>query len=92
MEILQFLISFFLKEYGGDKILPVFECLKQNSFDLKKTLQNLNPEILAPILQSFMEKRQNNNPRSENGGFGLEPINSVADKKIVGCLNGYFSV
>lgn len=91
MEILQFLISFFMKEYGGDKIMPILNCFKENSYDVKRTLQNLKPEMLAPLLQSIMQKGQKVSPHDDCGGYGTKPIDWVADKRIVNCLNGYFN-
>ena len=53
MEILQFLLSFFANEYGGGKFAPVLELLKENSFDIMKTLKNINPQVIAPILKDM---------------------------------------
>ena len=91
MEILQFLISFFAKEYGLDKFAPILNCLKENSYDLKKTLLSLKPEVVAPILQSLFSNANKTNPRNDNGGYGLQPITWIADMQIVDCLNGYFT-
>ena len=35
MEILRFLISFFLKEYGGEKFAPLMNELSKNNLILK---------------------------------------------------------
>ena len=90
MEILQFLISFFLNEYGG-KFKPILEELKNNNFDFKKTLSNLNLEVIAPIIKEFMENNIKNRP-AENlqSEVGLSPIINVADNEIVQTLNKYF--
>ena len=53
MEIIYFLLSFFLSEYEGGKFKPLFDLLKDNSFDLKKTFSSLTPEILAPLIFSL---------------------------------------
>lgn len=88
MEILQFLLSFFLKEYGGEELSPVFEELKNNSFDLKSFLNNLSPEKIAPVFKTFFDKTKS---PSENVSDGLTPVTSIADRDIIYALNGYFA-
>ena len=90
MEILQFLLSYFLKDKGFDKLAPLFELFKANSFDLKKVLQNLNPTVLEPLFDMFMNIQKKAPP--ENGGTycGLSPLSNFADKEIVNALNNYF--
>ena len=92
MKILLFLISFFLKEYGGEKILPLFELLKKNSFDLKKSIANLNPEVLLLIANFFIENfgKKKSSHYDINENFGLAPIKNFADKRITSCLSSYF--
>ena len=62
MEILQYLLSFFIKEYGKD-FAPLFELLQKNGFNLKRTLSNANLETLAPIIKAFMERRKKTAPK-----------------------------
>ena len=61
MEILQFLLSFFIEEYGGEQFKPLLEKLKCNSFNIIETLKSINPSELMPMLKGFMEKMQNKN-------------------------------
>lgn len=89
MEILQFLLSFFLSEYGGGKYAPVFELLKENSFDIGKTLKNLDPKKVAPIVKDIFSSAQKNSPTESVGHFGLSPVKNIADKEIVFALNKY---
>lgn len=94
MEILQFLLSFFVKEYGGEGLQAILKLLQDNSFDLKKVLSNLNPQSIAPIIGSFMKSNTNfkSSPSNdEEKPCGLTPIERFADKRIVNCLNGYFA-
>ena len=67
------------------------EQLKNNNFDLRKTLSNLNLQEIAPIIKEFIENNLKNRPaenlRSE---VGLSPIINVADNEIVQTLNKYF--
>ena len=96
MEIIKFLLSFFLEEYGGEKLAPVINALKENSFDIKKTLKNLDPEVAAPILKDLLggglKEMFNGGDKGFNAGktYGLEPISEIADKEIVYTLNKYF--
>ncbi len=90
MEILQFLLSFFASEYDGGKFEPIFNTLKENSFDIKKTLSSLDLKTVAPlILQTFKNSPSQTQPVWE--GEKLNPIINVADKKIVSALNDYFA-
>ena len=95
MEILQNLLSFFINEYDGGKFKPLFELLKNNSFDIKKALHHLNLDAIAPFIQEFLKhgnlnnKSQTSSP-SFSQGVGLNPIAKIADKDIVYTLNQYF--
>jgi len=93
MELLQFLISFFIKNYGGDKFGDIFNIFKDNSFDIKKVLTNLKPEMLEPIIKSFFNSGQNKTPTDFSVGenYKLDPIARIADKDIVYTLNRYFN-
>lgn len=92
MEILQFLISFFINEFGGGKLKPILDALEQNSFDVVSTLKNLNPQTIMPILKELFSAFVNNNSPTETVGesVSLNPIVDVADKQIVYSLNKYF--
>ena len=91
MEILQNILSFFLKEYGGEKLAPILKLLSENSFNIKNLLNNLNIEEILPIFNEFINSAKKNNP-TESVGYknGLKPIAFVADKDIVYSLNQYF--
>ncbi len=90
MEILQNLLSFFLNEYNGGKFKPIFDLLKNNSFDIKKALGNLNLEAIAPLIQEFMKNNNSRQTQSVCRDYGLNPIAKIADKDIVYTLNQYF--
>lgn len=93
MEILQFLLSYVLKESNLSAIAPLIDKLKENNFDLKKVISNLNPQTILPLISAFMQgTAQNKNPSpSRCEEEGLRPLNDFADKQIVECLNSYFS-
>lgn len=91
MELLQFLLDFFVKQFGGDKYSPLFCFLKENSFDVKKILSNFNPQVFEPIIKDFMDFNKNKNPTESVGNYGLNPIANLADSQIVYTLNKYFA-
>ena len=93
MEILQFLISFFLKEFGGEKLQTIIDLFQNNSFDLNKIINNLNLETISPIIQEFFKSlNKENTPTDFSVGEDnkLSPIARIADKDIVYTLNRYF--
>ena len=70
-------------------IKDVFSLLKQNDFDLKKTILTLDPKTIEPIVEQLF-KNINNRPTETDGRYeGLTPISNVADKDIIYCLNKY---
>lgn len=92
MDLLQFLISFFTKEFGEEKLAPILNAIKDNSFNLSALL---NPEFLSiimPLLSEFFIK-QNNTPTAFSVGdeYRLSPISRIADENIIYQLNRYFS-
>lgn len=93
MEILKFLLSFFMEEYGGKDLNGVFKLLEENSFDIKKTIKNLTPETAAPIIKAMMSGIKNKGGTEKNvtDSLRLDPISSFADREIVDTLNKYFS-
>lgn len=93
MEIIKFLLSFFLNEYGGKDLTSIYELLERNSFDIGKTLKNLTPETIAPVIKVITENFSNKKTPTETVGekVGLAPLVSFADKEIVATLNKYFT-
>ena len=93
MEILQFLISYLLENSNNQRFLPIIELLKQNSFDVKKTVRNLNVQTVAPIIRSFLDITNNSNTQQKESEFcGTKPIVDFADQKIILSLNSFFAV
>ena len=88
MEILQFLLSFFFKEYSDGKYEGVYNLLKDNGFDVIKTLKSLNPQTLSPILHDFAQNKKPTDYQTEY--VGLSAIENFADEKIVQSLSEYF--
>ena len=87
MEILQFILSFLIKEYGGEELNSVFDQLKSGNYDLKNFIGTLTPEKIAPIIKKFFGDGKNS--PTENFSDGLSPIINIADRDIVYSLNGY---
>ena len=88
-----------MQEYGGESLNSVFSLLKENDFDIKKTLSGLSPEKIAPIVKPIVNGvfshggfNQDNEKGSQNISEpnGLIPIKDIADENIVNTLNGYF--
>ncbi len=92
MEILQFLLSSFLEQKNLKKFLPIFELLKENSFDIKTTVKNLNVQTVAPIIKEFINFNNNDNLHKEKNEnyYGTSPIIDIADKNIIWTLNRHF--
>jgi hypothetical protein len=91
MEILQFLLSLLSGNENFKRFQPIFNLLKENSFDIKKVLAHLDINALAPILKDFMNFSTNNATNQSNAqSVGLNPIAKIADKDIVYTLNQYF--
>ena len=83
MDLLQLLTSLFGDDKFMGKLSPIIEHLRQNSFDIKKALASLNPEMLKPIIEEFM-KNINNRPANYAERIdGLKPISNIADKDII---------
>ncbi len=93
MELLQILTSFFLNGKNADAFKSVYKLFEQNSFDIKKVLSSLTPDMLAPIVKEFMSTFKNNTPteKSVGGDYRLAPIANIADKDIIYTLNRYFN-
>ena len=66
MEILQVLLSLLAKAESSGKLEPIINLFKDNSFDLKKVLSNLNLETLLPIFSEIF-KGQKNSPTEKVG-------------------------
>ncbi len=97
LEILKSLLSIFLTDDKVKTLSPIVDLLSKNSFDVHKTLKNLNLETITPLIKAFMSNigknnEQNKTPTESVGEVsGLNPIANVADKNIVYTLNKYFA-
>ncbi len=90
MDLLQILSEFLGKNTGAGAWKPVFDLLKENSFDIRRTLSSLTPEKAAPIIKAFLSSRPE--PGKNSGAapaYGTAPISNIADKDIVYALNRY---
>lgn len=87
MEILQFLLGYFLKEYGGESFKPIADELYKNGFDLRKTFYSLSPEKIIPIIASFLSLQNKSPTETVEQEYNIEPINSFANEKILKFIN-----
>ena len=91
MDLLQFIYSLLIDDQMVKAFSPIIELLRQNSFDIKKALASINPEMLKPIIQEFVKNINNRPAQSAERIDGLKPISNIADKDIVFALNKYLS-
>lgn len=91
MEILQFLLSFLTKNLNTSFLAPIFELFKNNNFDLKSVLNNLDVSAIMPVLKEIFSSFNMKSPTQTVGQnvYGLNPIANVADKDIIYTLNKY---
>ncbi len=91
MEILKTLLSTLLGDGKNDNLASVIKLFSDNSFDIKKVLQNLDLSAILPILLKFLSKNTPAPAKSYSvQGYGLNPITNLADKEIVYTLGRYF--
>ena len=88
MEILQFLLFLFKDNALIKNLMPIFELLKANNFDLMSTLSQIDIEKLQPLIQELSTFFQSKSPASSTGlDNALSPILDLADKDIIFALN-----
>ena len=90
MEILQVLLSLLSNGQNMQAFKDLFLLLKQNDFDIRKTILNLDPKVIEPVIKQFMDNINRPTEPVERSQ-GLTPISNVADKDIIFCLNKYLS-
>ena len=88
---------------GNGALSQIFNKLKDNSFDIKKTFSDLSPELLVPILGAlnsfgnknvYYSEKEENEQKSDFASVqasGVAPIANIADKEIVYALNQFVS-
>ena len=93
MDIIR-LLKNLLSNESVEALVPILELLRENSFDLKRTLNAVTPEKLAPVLEKLFQSginsgvnNYNSNPTFNAGG--VTPIANLADSEIVYALNRY---
>ena len=91
MELLQFISSLFSDDKIIKSISPIIVLLRQNSFDIKKVLASIDPEMIRPIIEEFMKNINNRPAQSAERTNGLKPISNLADKDIIFALNRYLA-
>ena len=89
MEIIKALLSFILGD-GAETLTPLLDALKENSFDLIKFLNNVDPEKIAPVFSEFFGAKDPATNFDAPPPEKLSAIEKIADEKIVATLNEYF--
>ncbi len=83
MEIIKFLLSFFFNEYLGDDLNKIYKLFEENSFDVKKVLANVKPDMLAPLIKSIMSNGNKKSPNEADFDTALKPISPFANGDII---------
>ena len=90
MEILKFLIDFFTKNENTSNYAPIFKLLEENSYDVKKIINNLSIDKVMPLIECFMSTKKDSPIKEEPCSNKLSPIKSVCDTEIINALSCYF--
>ena len=90
MDIIR-LLKNLLSNESVEALVPILELLRDNGFDLKRTINNISPEKLAPVIEKLFLKNTygGNGFTAEAKTGGVTPIAQVADSEIVYALNRY---
>ncbi len=94
MDLFRVLSDFLLKAYGAEELSPIISSLEKNGFDIKKTVSDLNPNTVLPVLKNVFsalskETNKDGGGYSTTEKFGAAPITDFADEEIVSRLNQY---
>ena len=94
MDLINLLTSFLSSDYGKSIFPPllsaIFNLLKENSFDINKTLKNLDINSLAPVISKlFSEQNKSPTDFSVEPSYSIDPVSSFADKEVLSSLNSY---
>lgn len=73
----------------------IFSILEQNSFDIKKVINNFSLENAMPIFKDFFS--QNKKPDDVGNHFSsgevyTKPVANICDAEIMNALNSYLGV
>ena len=85
------LLKNLLSNESVEALVPIIELLRENSFDLKRTLNAVTPEKLAPVIEKLFIKNAGNgtNFNAEFNTGGVTTVANIADSEIVYALNRY---
>lgn len=72
-------------------LVPVINLLRENSFDIKKTVSSITPETLMKVGNELLKNSAPQSTFHETEKNGVSPIANIADKDIVYILNRYIS-
>ena len=89
MEILQFLLSFLATEYANGKYEAIYKALEDSNFNFSEMLKKLDINAISPVIEEVGKIFSTKKPQDTS--CGLNPIISIANKKIVTCLSDYLT-
>lgn len=91
MDFFQYATDALLKIAGAENLAPIINLLKANDFNLSKTVSELSPDTVLPVIKEFIAASSKNDYSPPQGSFGTAPVSGFADKKIVSLLNDCLS-
>ncbi len=91
MDFFQYATDALLKIAGAENFAPLLNHLKSNGFNLNKTVSELSPDTVLPVLKAFLAASSNEASHFAHESYGTAPVSEVADKRIVNLLNDYLS-
>lgn len=90
MEILQFLLYFFLSEYGEESLSPLLETYKQVNFNIYDFFKALTYKDLIPLVSLIIKGQKK---RSEPERFSnFDVIKNIANNEILENLQALLSL
>ena len=92
MEILQFLLSFFIEEYGAEGLSRLLKSAAENGLDIKSIFPSLNANDISDALNSLFNNNAYGNKkdgRNNTPVYGVTPLKNIADKELLTRLENY---
>ena len=98
--MLELILTLLLGKEKSERLSPILTTFKDNGYDLKSTLKNLDVSTLMPLITSFTEvfspnaQNQNINVYSETNSTSyvenFTDLKEVAGQEITDLLENYF--
>ena len=90
--MLELFLTLLLGKEKSEKLSPLLIALKNNGYDLKSTLKNLDISALMPLVTSFTEGffTAQEQPTTPPITTDFDDIKTIAGEEITDLLDGYF--